>query len=112
MDAQEGRYIEIGETSGYDQNFPNRTYTEQLPDIQIGKNPIELQEVTYTAERQGSRKTYSYKSETSLAFKSDAPLLPNYTSTIILNFCLWPQNIWRYRSNLAYAILTKAMSAL
>lgn len=73
MKNTRGFYIEIGETSGYTQKFPARTYAEQLPDTQISENPIELQEVVYNAAGQGYRKAYSCHTETSLTFRSDTP---------------------------------------
>lgn len=73
MEDKKGRYIEIEEAIGYGQPVPSRTYSELLPDTHINENPVELQEVSYTAAGKGHRKAYSYRPETSLSFNSDTP---------------------------------------
>ena len=73
MEDLKGRYIEIEEASGYAQPPSRRTYSEALPDTYLTENPVELQEVCYTAGGKGSRQTYSYRPQTTLTFTSSAP---------------------------------------
>lgn len=73
MEDLKGRYIEIEEASGYAQPPSRRTYSEALPDTNLTENPVELQEVCYTAGGKGSRQAYSCRPQTTLTFTSSAP---------------------------------------
>lgn len=73
MQNDQGRFIEISQRDGYSQPMPSRVYSEALPEVLLNENPIELQEVCYTASGQGVHRGYSYRPDTSLLFHSDAP---------------------------------------
>lgn len=73
MEDREQDYVQIGAVTGFRVKIPPKTFSQALPDVYMTENPVELQEVTYSAAGRGVRRTYSGREPTFLEFTSSAP---------------------------------------
>lgn len=64
-------YVEIESASGLGIKLPYKCYPDTLPDIYVGDNPVELQEVYYSSQKKGCRCTYSYRAATTIEFNTN-----------------------------------------
>ncbi len=73
MENWDQDYVQIGAVTGFHVKVPPKTFSQALPDVYMTENPVELQEVTYSAAGRGVRRTYSGREPTFLEFTSSAP---------------------------------------
>lgn len=73
-------YVEIEYASSTDIEYPNKVYTDSLPDTFISNNPLELQEAYISSQGKGYRNSYSYRPTVSINFNTKTntnyPFLP------------------------------------
>lgn len=70
MENDRKNYIEIEHSFGhvYGMKIQDKIYQNSLPDVIVGNNPVELQEVYFSPQGKGRRDSYSYRPTVSIIF--------------------------------------------